>query len=181
MSKDYFLKIVLCISAVCFSACGSDDDNGLTPVIEDKNGGAGTEVAADTTAADTGANAVSLFNTCWKLEGFGTVGADGAERVEAFDDSSPWPDDDGISRFTILFLDDRSWIGMSSSNELYGRYSCQDDGLELATFGGTKVGETPDGGKYCEALRLVKHYKLDGDKLRLFYDGQKSYLLFHAL
>lgn len=167
---------MLLFVAVFFTACNSETDQDLIPGAENGKDVTKTEVTADSTVVN-----VPFCNTIWKLDGFGTVGEDGIEIIDSLGEDAYVSRTDVDAFFTLQFLEDGTWLGISSVNELWGTYGRLDKDLEFTSFGGTKVGESVAGYRYCDALKHVKQYKIEGRNLWLYYGDHDLFLLFHAI
>ena len=73
--------------------------------------------------------------------------------------------------------------GHSSSNLILTWYSIDyDTGVfHIYNIGGTEVMEHPDGNLFRDALLAVQSFSLQEKELRLYYSGNKKYLLFKPL
>jgi len=76
--------------------------------------------------------------------------------------------------------------GWTSTNEFCGRYN--EEKTEHGTYSisitivfTTEVGELGDGYLYCESFETIKSYARRGNILKLYYNGNKNYLLFRSL
>ena len=107
----------------------------------------------------------------WRLAGFGRI-SDGSLTPVA-----PTGDD----RFSLIFLEERTWTGCASVHRLSGTFRYDAPFLTL-TFDAepTTAGESALGRRYIDALRQVQWYRpaTDHDSLRLYYGDNDDYLLF---
>ena len=115
-------------------------------------------------------SASSLAGTKWKLNGIVNAGT-GAVTVLA-------PTDD---RCYLLSFDEDTYTGVSSTNDLMGKYTADfETSVIEMEVGGTKLGEVGDGYLYVEALLSVQSFSLLGNELRLYYNEKKSYLSYRS-
>lgn len=107
----------------------------------------------------------------WRLAGFGHT-SDGSLTPVA-----PTGDD----RFSLIFLEERTWTGCASVHRLSGTFRT-DGPLLTLTFDDepTTAGESALGRRYIDALRQVQWYRAatEQDSLRLYYSDNDDYLLF---
>ena len=107
----------------------------------------------------------------WRLAGFGRI-SDGSLTPVA-----PTGDD----RFSLIFLEERTWTGCASVHRLSGTFRTDEPFVAL-TFDAepTTAGESALGRRYIDALRQVQWYRpdTDHDMLRLYYSDNDDYLLF---
>ena len=107
-----------------------------------------------------------FLNTLWTLESFDVEG----EVVT--------PPKDQI--YTIQFKNDSTFSGKSDCNDIWGHYTLgQNHSLTISNLVTTKkgCGEKSMGERYFEALLVVKSYRIDTNKLSIYY-GQNSKLNF---
>lgn len=107
----------------------------------------------------------------WRLAGFGRTS-----------DGSPTPvAPTGDDRFSLIFLEERTWMGRAAEQRLSGTFRT-DEPLLTLTFDAepTTAGESALGRRYIDALRQVQWYRpaTDHDSLRLYYGDNDDYLLF---
>ena len=107
----------------------------------------------------------------WRLAGFGRT-SDGSLTPVA---------STGDDRFSLIFLEERTWTGCASTHRLSGTFRT-DGPLVTLTFDAepTTAGESALGRRYIDALRQVQWYRpaTDHDSLRLYYSDNDDYLLF---
>ena len=107
----------------------------------------------------------------WRLAGFGRT-SDGSLTPVA-----PTGDD----RFSLIFLEERTWKSCASVHRLSGTFRYDAPFLTL-TFDAepTTAGESALGRRYIDALRQVQWFRpdTDHDMLRLYYSDNDDYLLF---
>lgn len=107
----------------------------------------------------------------WKLVGF--VDAEGnLEQVK--------PDD--VRCYWIIFNQDGTYYGASSTNEIDGKYDFNAKALKIhiLSYGGTKINELFDGKLYVENLKSIHSFSYTKEELKLYYDEGNNYLLFKA-
>lgn len=107
----------------------------------------------------------------WRLAGFGRT-SDGSLTPVA-----PTGDD----RFSLIFLEERTWTGCASVHRLSGTFRTDEPFVTLAfDTEPTTAGESALGRRYIDALRQVQWYRpaTDHDSLRLYYSDNDDYLLF---
>ena len=107
----------------------------------------------------------------WRLAGFGRT-SDGSLTPVA-----PTGDD----RFSLIFLEERTWTGCASTHRLSGTFRTDEPFVALAFDPKpTTAGESALGRRYIDALRQVEWFRpsLDQDSLRLYYSDNDDYLLF---
>jgi len=112
-------------------------------------------------------SASSLAGAKWKLNGI--VNAE----TGAVTELDPKNDD----RCYLLSFDEDTYTGVSSTNDLMGKYTAD---FETSNFeisvGGTHRGEVGDGYLYVDVLSSVQSFSLLGNELRLYYNEKKEYL-----
>jgi len=107
-----------------------------------------------------------FLNTLWTLESF---------KIEG---KKIIPVEDQI--YTIQFKEDSSFVAISDCNEIVGNYETKSSGLLIINiFATTKIycGEESLDKKYYEALGVVRSYKIDKNRLYIYY-GSNSKLIF---
>jgi hypothetical protein len=111
-----------------------------------------------------------LQNTSWKLVGFVN------ETDSTFKSPEPASDDS----YWIIFNDDDTFQGKSSTNEITGNYTINSElsSLQITKLGGTKINELQDGNLFMESLRSVNYFSVREATLSLYLDDNK-YLLFN--
>jgi len=113
---------------------------------------------------------VTLEETLWKLVNF--------------QDENSLKSDSGSSEITLIFHEDDTLTGKSSSNTYASTYSKQNSILDIQPVGTTEVGE-PDGSKYWNdylpALKDVNSYAIHEDELKLYYGENNHALIFKAI
>jgi hypothetical protein len=92
-----------------------------------------------------------LTDTQWKLSAFVTGG------------NTKAPEHDADNRYRMVFKDDNTLEGKSSTNELRGNYeiNTQTSSFRITNLGGTKINEL-DGTSFVEALREVHSFDCEG-------------------
>jgi len=135
----------------------------------------------------------TLQGTKWKLAGIVDVQTGDMKELEpkdcekcytlTFDTAHPF-----VSSATnegIKSLGENYFVTLSVSNELGGNYIADytSHSFQIIRFGGTKAGEMADGDFYVDPFwnREIKSFSLQGNELRLYYNGNKNYLLFKPL
>jgi hypothetical protein len=115
---------------------------------------------------------ISLTGTKWKLTGFANV-TNGITKT---------PEPDSENHYWIIFNDDNTISGKSSTNELVGSYEVNYETatLRITNFGGTKIGEILDGELFMKNLQSVYYFSMQETSLRLYYH-EKDYLLFNNI
>jgi len=139
---------------------------------------------------NNGDGLTSLIGTSWKLIGsvngagklmlFEPLNCDRCYTI-TFDADSiilyDWKD-------SVLSDYNGNFTGYSASNAIHGLFyvDYKTGILHIPRFGGTKVGEIGDGTLYSEIIRNDIHsFKLQRDKLKLYYGKKRNYLLFKRL
>jgi hypothetical protein len=113
---------------------------------------------------------MKLTGVKWKLTSFVANG------------NAKTPEQDSDNRYWILFKDDNTLEGKSSTNMLRGSYeiNAQTSSIQITSLGeGTYVYELPDGRLFMESLRAVRSFELQEDTLKLYY-SETDYLRFNA-
>ena len=122
---------------------------------------------------------ISFTNEKWKLIAF--------VNVLTSTNTTPNPNNDNC--YWLVFYDNDSLSGWSSTNDLSGSYtanmpstpnkSTNSDkySFQITKLGGTKMGELYDGWLFMESLFAVDSCLISGNELKLYYDNQ-NYLLF---
>ena len=111
----------------------------------------------------------------WKFEGFGTINPESLRT-----DIEPNVPD----KFYIVFSNSNEplfgdgFYGWTSSNELKGRFDVCGDSDEFCLFkySTTKVGETPSGYEFADALfefSIYRKFAVSENKLVLYYEDNK--------
>jgi heat shock protein HslJ len=116
--------------------------------------------------------ATNLAGTKWKLVKFVNVSEGITKDPEPSSDSCYW----------IMFNNDGTMCGQSSTNELFGYYQINFSTLTIQLLvGGTKISEMFDGSLYMEKINLVDSFNLTNTDLKMYYNNQQNYLLFKSL
>jgi hypothetical protein len=104
----------------------------------------------------------------WKLTGF-VIGG-----------NVKTPEQDSDNSYWLLFKNDNTLEGKSSTNELMGSYeiNAQTSSLLITNLGGTKINELPDGRLFVESLRAVRSFELREGTLKLYF-SETDYLFFN--
>jgi hypothetical protein len=120
---------------------------------------------------------MSLEGTKWKLEGIVDTATNTLQVLE------PKDCDDC---YTLVFDSDSTFITNSASNKSLSA-NCQIDydtySIHISSFGGNKMGEIGDGYIYVTPFwnKTIKSFYFQDNKLRLYYNDQKKYLLFNRI
>jgi len=113
---------------------------------------------------------VGLTSVTWKLAGFGTDGSDEESAANPYNLSS-------LSN-TVRFFANGTFYGYSQYNEFQGLYTTYRDELTPLLYGGTKVWEITDGGRFIDVLNgKMTRYELRDGQLRLYYNDGQDFLL----
>jgi heat shock protein HslJ/predicted nucleic-acid-binding Zn-ribbon protein len=117
-------------------------------------------------------SSISLTGTQWKLTGFANV-TNGIIKT---------PEPDSENHYWIIFNDDNTLSGKSSTNELFGSYEADYKAatLRITNLGGTKIGEILDGKLFVKNLQSVYYFSIQKTSLQLYYNDT-DYLLFNAI
>jgi hypothetical protein len=144
-------KIVLCVIAVLVFTLTNCVDNGETLV-----------------------NSNSLSGTKWILEGMADVQTDKIKKLEP---------EDCEGCYTLTFNMDNTFGTHSSTNKMGGRYAAdyETNNINITNFGGTKIGEVGDGHLWWDIFPAADSFSIQANKLILFYNGNKNYVLFKSL
>jgi META domain. len=147
--------IILSIVWVTHTACNADMDLGFLKDIPSVEG----------------YQSLKLTDVEWKLIGFVDAKQDDIRMIES-----------GSGKyFTLLFNDNNTLSGWSSSNELVGSYKISSkSSITIGIMAFTKVGEVCDGKLYIEYLNNVKTFSMTEKGLALYYDKNK-FLLFKPI
>jgi hypothetical protein len=114
----------------------------------------------------------ALAGTKWKLVKFVNVSEGITKDPEPSSDSCYW----------IMFNNDSTICGHSSTNELFGYYQINSPLFTIQLLvGGTKISEMFDGSLYMEKINLVDSFELTNTYLKMYYNNQQNYLLFKSL
>jgi hypothetical protein len=118
---------------------------------------------------NTPAEKRELTDTKWKLTSFVTGG------------NTKTPEQDSNNRYWLIFKDDNTLEGRSSTNGLFGSYeiNTQTSSLLITNLGGSKIYELPDGGLFVESLMAVRSFNIQDSTLKLYYN-ETDYLLFNS-
>ena len=113
-------------------------------------------------------NSSYLFNK-WQLEAF--VNNDSGIKT---------PSENNNNVYWIKINDDYSFEGKAYSNEIKGNILLDTVAYELifTDIIGTEITELFDGQLFVECLYNVNKYELTKNTLKLFYNDNKSYLIF---
>ncbi len=116
-------------------------------------------------ACSTEPDIKELLNTLWKLESFEN---DGKTIIPPKDQT-----------YNIQFHEDNTLNGKSDCNEMNGVFNLKSNYITIGSLATTEMycGDTSLGGMYVEALQKSKSYKVDKNKLSIYY-GTNSKLIF---
>ena len=117
-------------------------------------------------------NITSITNVTWKLYGYGVTNTGLVRKSESLDNN--WQN-------IVLFTEDGSFSGHTSSNDLFGEYTISGSNIEIIRLGGTKVGEILDGIEFHKALQVCQEYKITNNWLLLYYNEGQNILIFKVL
>lgn len=155
-----FLSVML----LSFGCAGNDDLS--------KGGNTGNpenEIEYDLAGEVDENQGISLTGTKWKLAGFANV-TNGIIKT---------PEPDSENHYWIIFNDDNTLSGKSSTNELVGNYEAnyKAETIRITNLGGTKIGELLDGELFVKNLQSVYYFSVQKTSLQLYY-SETDYLLF---
>jgi hypothetical protein len=121
-------------------------------------------------ASNEQTNTDNLIGNKWKLVKFVNVSEDTTKDPEPSSEHCYW----------IIFNNDSTLLGKSSTNDLYGNYqiNTQTSTIQIYPVGGTKRNELFDGRFYMECLSSVCSFEVTDTYLKLFYN-KTDYLLFN--
>jgi len=117
-----------------------------------------------------------LVNTKWRLVGFVEV------EIGNMKESEP-TSTECESCYTITFKKYQKWEGITSTNELEGKYKINYNTNKINIFmrSGTAVDEFPDGKIYIKSLEEVDFFSIQENELKLYYNNKQNYLLFKSM
>ena len=115
---------------------------------------------------------IKLTYVEWKLIGFADAKQENLKMAE--------PESERCYR--LLFKEDNTLSGMSSSNELFGTYETSSEfSIKINIYAMTEINELYDGRLYIECLNNVKTFSMTEKGLALYYDSNNKFLLFKPL
>ena len=124
----------------------------------------------------------NLVDVAWKFDGFGISGVETIRKVK---------EQPAITYFTpeklgvITFYRDGHLVGYTLVNEVRGYgYEMLNGRFINKTFSleGTSVHvDMPEEQELWDAFRKLTHYEVEGEQLKLYYDNDQKYLLFHKV
>ena len=118
----------------------------------------------------------TLRGSKWKLVGIGSLDNIALQELEPKDCEKC---------YTLTFDTNNTFQTFSSTNNLQGIYKANysTKEMQITDFGGTKMGEIGDGNLYWnhDVWHTVQTFSLQKKELRLYYNGNRNYLLFKAL
>lgn len=84
-----------------------------------------------------------------------------------------------IPRSIVVEFSDTGHIGKMNghtvTNSVFGDYELiKENKIKILSFGGTKVAESKWGNKFWGAIHSVSSYKIDNNKLFLFFNGENE-------
>jgi|GEM_PF-472829 len=84
--------------------------------------------------------------------------------------------------YTLLFETKNIYSGRTTTNEIGGTYEAnyETNSILFLNLGGTKLGELGDGNLWWSIFPTIKSFFLQENELKLYYNDNKSYLLFKA-
>ena len=123
-------------------------------------------------ASDNDTENTAGLQRTWKFTGF----------VDAKADTMKTAEPQGPQCYILTLNEDSTFNGSTSTNQIAGKFKMSDqaNGFRITQFGGTKINELQDGGRYVEAILDTYTYSLAKNELRLFY-GKDFYLRFKPL
>jgi len=129
---------------------------------------------SNVTPGDSGNDDLRLTGVSWKL--VGTVDAETGSLREFEPENCDWC-------YRLTFDTDTSLSGRSSVNSIYGTYVVDyaTGSFNITGLGGTAVGAIwSDERLWYDILYKIETFSLQENELRLYYDGNKNYLLFRS-
>jgi heat shock protein HslJ len=110
-----------------------------------------------------------LTDTVWRLTGF--VDNSGEIRI---------PEPEGNHRYWLRFNADTTFSGKTSVNPFSGKIALDVDrsAIRFSDLDITEFPDTIDSNLYLERLLTANSYSVKESELKLYYNGQKDYLLF---
>jgi len=108
----------------------------------------------------------------WKFDGFGS------SANAPFETAVPADRD---NCFQIKFTVGGTFSGFTATNSFSGEYAIVGSKLSINSFAQTEIYELGNGEKYSQALRVVERFEITNNSLKLFYNQDQNYLLFHLL
>lgn len=83
----------------------------------------------------------------------------------------------------IKFMDDSTFCGFNTTNEIAGHYFMHDSTLNINVYGGTKVGQPKWGDMFSDIVHshLIKSFKRSNTKLKLYYNNNKNCVVLYPL
>jgi hypothetical protein len=118
---------------------------------------------------DTPEETLELTGVRWKLASFVI---NGNEKI---------PELDSDNRYWLVFKDDNTLEGKSSTNFFGGTYEInyQTSSCRITNLGGTEIYELPDGRFFVESLMAIRSFNIQDSTLKLYYN-ETDYLLFKS-
>ena len=74
----------------------------------------------------------------------------------------------------IKFLNDSTFCGFNTTNEIAGHYTMKDKSVRIDVYGGTKVGQPEWGNMFSDNVYTIDSFERSSSQLRLFYNNHKN-------
>ena len=112
----------------------------------------------------------SLTGTIWKLVGIVDIETGALEELEPKD----WK-----KAYTLSFVTDSTFIGITSTNECLGKYQFTECSIKFGAF--TKINEFYDGVYYMYTIRSAHSFSLKKNELCIYTYNENIYLLYKQI
>jgi hypothetical protein len=78
----------------------------------------------------------------------------------------------------IKFMDDSTFCGFNTTNEIAGHYIQKDSLINIDVYGGSKVGQPEWGNMFSDIVysQSIESFKRGSGQLKLFYNHHKSFV-----
>ena len=115
---------------------------------------------------------------CWEVAYYEDLEQ---ESVTTKDDFDPW--EYSINDVQIMFLDDSTFCGINTTNDIAGHYTIADSIFDIDVYGGTKVGQPDWGNMFSDVVlsHSFTYFKRINNELKLFYNDNKNCVVLFPL
>jgi hypothetical protein len=74
----------------------------------------------------------------------------------------------------LKFMNDGTFCGFNTTNEVAGHYTLQDFTIKIDVYGGTKVGQPEWGDMFSDIVYTVESFRKINSQLKLYYNNNKN-------
>lgn len=79
----------------------------------------------------------------------------------------------------IKFMNDSSFCGLNTTNEIAGHYTVEDTIINIDVYGGTKIGQPEWGDMFSDIVYSIESFKRIDSQLKLYYNNQKNCVILY--